>query len=171
MTGEWIEAPLPEVIDFREGPGILAKEFRDEGTPLVRLSGLDRRRTSPRARKSSYFPSTPVTGWTRPAGLPCIRPFRSPTSTWLPDASSTPKRFSRSCGRFEAPPGSLHGDGARARKTGEGVVARESAPHRRLCYGARRSAAYRCQRTFDDRGVIVRALWGARRQRVPRFGR
>jgi hypothetical protein len=42
MTGEWIEAPLPEVIDFREGPGILAKEFRDEGTPLVRLSGLDR---------------------------------------------------------------------------------------------------------------------------------
>ena len=25
--------------------------------------------------------------------------------------------------------------------------------------------------TFDDRGVIVRALWGARRRRGPRLGR
>jgi len=42
MAGEWIEVPFPEVIDFQEGPGILAKDFRDEGVPLVRLSGLER---------------------------------------------------------------------------------------------------------------------------------
>jgi type I restriction enzyme S subunit len=42
MAGEWIELLFPEVIDFQEGPGILAKDFRDEGVPLVRLSGLDR---------------------------------------------------------------------------------------------------------------------------------
>jgi type I restriction enzyme S subunit len=42
MAGEWIEAPLPDVIYFQEGPGILAKDFRDKGVPLVRLSGLDR---------------------------------------------------------------------------------------------------------------------------------
>jgi type I restriction enzyme S subunit len=42
MAGEWIERPFPDVIDFQEGPGILAKDFCDEGVPLVRLSGLDR---------------------------------------------------------------------------------------------------------------------------------
>jgi type I restriction enzyme, S subunit len=42
MAGEWIEEPFPKVIDFQEGPGIMAKDFRDEGVPLVRLSGLDR---------------------------------------------------------------------------------------------------------------------------------
>jgi type I restriction enzyme S subunit len=42
MAGEWIEEPFPEVIDFQEGPGIMARDFRDEGIPLVRLSGLDR---------------------------------------------------------------------------------------------------------------------------------
>jgi type I restriction enzyme, S subunit len=33
--------PLPDVIDFQEGPGILAKDFRDAEVPLVRLAGLD----------------------------------------------------------------------------------------------------------------------------------
>lgn len=38
---EWQKAPFTEVIDFQEGPGILAKDFRSTGVPLVRLSGLD----------------------------------------------------------------------------------------------------------------------------------
>ncbi len=43
MAGEpWPEWSFPEVIDFQEGPGILAKDFREEGVPLVRLSGLER---------------------------------------------------------------------------------------------------------------------------------
>lgn len=42
MAGEaWANWPFPEVIDFQEGPGILAKDFREEGVPLVRLAGLD----------------------------------------------------------------------------------------------------------------------------------
>ncbi|WP_297925027.1 DUF559 domain-containing protein [Metallibacterium sp.] len=42
MAGEWRVESFPDVIDFQEGPGILAKDFREEGIPLVRLSGLDR---------------------------------------------------------------------------------------------------------------------------------
>ena len=43
MTGDdWTEKSFEEVIDFREGPGILAKDFREDGVPLVRLAGLDR---------------------------------------------------------------------------------------------------------------------------------
>jgi type I restriction enzyme S subunit len=38
----WLEWPFEEVIDFQEGPGILAKDFCDDGVPLVRLSGLER---------------------------------------------------------------------------------------------------------------------------------
>ncbi len=34
--------PFPDAIDFQEGPGILAKDFRPTGVPLVRLSGLAR---------------------------------------------------------------------------------------------------------------------------------
>lgn len=37
---EWKQAALPEVIDFKEGPGILARDFREAGIPLVRLAGL-----------------------------------------------------------------------------------------------------------------------------------
>ena len=37
-----MERPFEDVIDFREGPGILARDFRDDGIPLVRLSGLNR---------------------------------------------------------------------------------------------------------------------------------
>jgi type I restriction enzyme S subunit len=42
MAGEgWSNWPFSEVIDFQEGPGILAKDFMEEGVPLVRLAGLD----------------------------------------------------------------------------------------------------------------------------------
>ena len=42
MAGDTsMERPFEEVIDFREGPGIMARDFRDYGVPLVRLSGLD----------------------------------------------------------------------------------------------------------------------------------
>lgn len=36
----WSDFCLPEVLDFKEGPGILAKDFRSEGVPLIRLAGL-----------------------------------------------------------------------------------------------------------------------------------
>ncbi|KYG10835.1 hypothetical protein BE21_01225 [Sorangium cellulosum] len=36
----WSCCTLPEVIDFQEGPGILAKDFRASGVPLIRLAGL-----------------------------------------------------------------------------------------------------------------------------------
>ena len=39
---DWVERPFEDVIDFREGPGILARDFREDGIPLVRLAGLDR---------------------------------------------------------------------------------------------------------------------------------
>lgn len=40
MKSDWPEVPFPEVIDFREGPGIMARDFRDEGVPLIRVAGL-----------------------------------------------------------------------------------------------------------------------------------
>ncbi len=42
MGSEWFIAEFSDAIDFQEGPGILAKDFRDSGVPLVRLAGLDR---------------------------------------------------------------------------------------------------------------------------------
>ncbi len=39
---EWPERAFEDVIDFREGPGILARDFREHGVPLVRLAGLNR---------------------------------------------------------------------------------------------------------------------------------
>ena len=41
-AGEWQERAFEDVIDFREGPGILARDFREHGVPLVRLAGLSR---------------------------------------------------------------------------------------------------------------------------------
>ena len=41
MAGEWEVRAFEDVIDFREGPGILARDFRDAGVPLVRLAGLN----------------------------------------------------------------------------------------------------------------------------------
>lgn len=37
---EWREVPFPSAVDFREGPGIMARDFRTEGVPLIRLAGL-----------------------------------------------------------------------------------------------------------------------------------
>jgi len=36
----WRISALPDVSDFQEGPGILAKDFVSDGIPLIRLSGL-----------------------------------------------------------------------------------------------------------------------------------
>jgi type I restriction enzyme S subunit len=41
-SAPWKTVPLPEVLDFREGPGILARDFRTDGIPLLRLAGLKR---------------------------------------------------------------------------------------------------------------------------------
>ena len=40
ISSSWTWASLPEVVDFQEGPGILKKDFRDNGIPLIRISGL-----------------------------------------------------------------------------------------------------------------------------------
>ncbi|MEV7810296.1 restriction endonuclease subunit S [Streptomyces flaveolus] len=39
---EWKTVPLTDVLDFQEGPGIMARDFRDKGVPLLRLAGLKR---------------------------------------------------------------------------------------------------------------------------------
>jgi type I restriction enzyme S subunit len=36
----WTLKSLPEATEFQEGPGILAKDFRENGVPLVRLAGV-----------------------------------------------------------------------------------------------------------------------------------
>lgn len=36
----WEWSRLPNVTIFQEGPGILAKDFREDGIPLIRLSGM-----------------------------------------------------------------------------------------------------------------------------------
>ncbi len=37
---EWQSVPLADALDFQEGPGILAKDFRNAGVPLIRLAGV-----------------------------------------------------------------------------------------------------------------------------------
>lgn len=37
---DWTVVALPDVAFFQEGPGIMAVDFRSEGVPLVRLSGV-----------------------------------------------------------------------------------------------------------------------------------
>ncbi len=37
---EWEMVELESVVYFQEGPGIMKKDFRDSGTPVVRLAGL-----------------------------------------------------------------------------------------------------------------------------------
>lgn len=39
---EWEVVSLAEAVDFREGPGILAKDFRESGVPLLRLRNIER---------------------------------------------------------------------------------------------------------------------------------
>lgn len=40
MSCSWPEIPFPEAVDFKEGPGIMARDFRDDGVPLIRVAGL-----------------------------------------------------------------------------------------------------------------------------------
>jgi type I restriction enzyme S subunit len=40
QTDDWVVKGLPESAFFQEGPGIMAVDFRSEGVPLVRLSGV-----------------------------------------------------------------------------------------------------------------------------------
>ncbi len=40
LPNGWVWSRLPNVTIFQEGPGILAKDFREEGIPLIRLSGM-----------------------------------------------------------------------------------------------------------------------------------
>jgi type I restriction enzyme, S subunit len=40
LTPDANRVPLKRVIEFKEGPGIMAQDFRDEGVPLIRISGL-----------------------------------------------------------------------------------------------------------------------------------
>ena len=42
IPSDWKVVPFEQAIDFREGPGILAKDFHEHGVPLIRLSGLTR---------------------------------------------------------------------------------------------------------------------------------
>ena len=39
---DWEVVPFGDAVDFREGPGILAKDFRDDGVPLLRLRNIER---------------------------------------------------------------------------------------------------------------------------------
>ncbi|WP_423822062.1 restriction endonuclease subunit S [Salinisphaera sp. SPP-AMP-43] len=39
---DWDLIPFEEAVDFREGPGILAKDFREYGVPLLRLRNIER---------------------------------------------------------------------------------------------------------------------------------
>lgn len=39
----WSVVPLKDVVDFQEGPGILAKDFHDSGVPLLRLRSIQGR--------------------------------------------------------------------------------------------------------------------------------
>jgi type I restriction enzyme S subunit len=39
---DWATSPLHEVLEFREGPGIMAADFHSAGVPLIRLAGLKR---------------------------------------------------------------------------------------------------------------------------------
>lgn len=41
VPADWDVPALASVTDFQEGPGILAKDFRDSGVPLLRLRNID----------------------------------------------------------------------------------------------------------------------------------
>jgi type I restriction enzyme S subunit len=43
VDANWEQMPLADVLDFQEGPGIMARDFRQSGVPLIRLAGLKRR--------------------------------------------------------------------------------------------------------------------------------
>ena len=37
----WKWVRISDIVNFQEGPGILAKDFRDRGIPLIRISGME----------------------------------------------------------------------------------------------------------------------------------
>ncbi|MGW3581214.1 restriction endonuclease subunit S [Streptomyces rubiginosohelvolus] len=39
---DWKTVPLSDALDFQEGPGIMAVDFKGEGVPLIRIAGLKR---------------------------------------------------------------------------------------------------------------------------------
>ncbi|MGW3316763.1 restriction endonuclease subunit S [Streptomyces fungicidicus] len=43
IGASWEQVPLADVLDFQEGPGIMARDFHESGVPLIRLAGLKRR--------------------------------------------------------------------------------------------------------------------------------
>lgn len=43
VPAHWSVLPLSHAISFQEGPGIMAADFRDEGVPLLRVSGVQGR--------------------------------------------------------------------------------------------------------------------------------
>jgi type I restriction enzyme S subunit len=43
IPAHWELLPLKRVVRYQEGPGILAVDFRDEGTPLLRVASIGRR--------------------------------------------------------------------------------------------------------------------------------
>jgi type I restriction enzyme S subunit len=40
LPQNWTWARLPDITFFQEGPGIMAKDFRDTGIPLIRIAGM-----------------------------------------------------------------------------------------------------------------------------------
>ena len=50
----WDAVPFKREIDYVEGPGIMASDFRDEGVPLLRISGIDGRWVS--LKGCNYLP-------------------------------------------------------------------------------------------------------------------
>lgn len=40
IPAHWSVIPLKKAIDFQEGPGIMAEDFRDEGVPLLRVGNV-----------------------------------------------------------------------------------------------------------------------------------
>ena len=46
LPNGWSWVTLHEIVFFQEGPGILKKDFRDNGIPLIRISGLQTKRVT-----------------------------------------------------------------------------------------------------------------------------
>ncbi len=46
LSSDWKLKRLSDIVDFQEGPGILAKDFYEEGIPLLRLSSISEAKTN-----------------------------------------------------------------------------------------------------------------------------
>ena len=40
LPNNWVWVRIPEITYFQEGPGIMAKDFRPQGIPLIRIAGM-----------------------------------------------------------------------------------------------------------------------------------